>query len=134
MGEQSVSDERKQLILQTMVAIAGADNRLVESETETICRLYEKLTGDKIEPVDVASALEARAASSLHLTDLLKGRRGELDMKARESLMRAAYLVLMSDHRIAARERKKLHDYAAALEISDIHLNAILEGLSPHSE
>ena len=131
MAEQDVSDEHKQLILQTMVAIAGADNRLVESETETIRRLYEKLTGDKIEPFDVAKALEARAASPVHLTDLLKGRRNELDMKSREALMRAAYLVLMSDHRIAARERKKLKDYAAALEISEIHLNAILEGLQP---
>jgi tellurite resistance protein len=117
-----------------MVAIAGADGRLVESETDTIRRLYQRLTGDEIEPVDVAHAMEARAASSLHLTDLLKSRRGELDMTARESLLKAAYLVLMSDKRVAARERKKLHDYAKALEIPEIHLTAILEDLSPLSE
>ena len=134
MVDESASDERKQLILQTMVAIAGADGRLVESETATICRLYQRLTGDEIAPVGVAQALEARAASSLYLADLLKSRRGELDMKARESLLRAAYLVLMSDKRVSARERKKLHDYAKALEIPDIHLTAILEDLSPLSE
>lgn len=134
MGGENVSGEQNELILQTMVAIAGADGRLVESETATICRLYKQLTGDEIEPVGVAQALETRAASSLHLADLLKSRRGELDMKARESLLRAAYLVLMSDKRVAARERKKLHDYAEALEVPYIHLTAILEDLSSLSE
>jgi len=134
MVDESQSDKRKELILQTMVAIAGADGRLVESETETICRLYLRLTGDEIAPVDVASALEARTTSSVHLADLLKSRCGELDMKTRESLLKAAYLVLMSDKRVAARERKKLHDYAKALEIPDIHLTAILEDLSSLSD
>ena len=50
MVDETQSDKRKELILQTMVAIAGADGRLVESETETICRLYQQLTGDEIAP------------------------------------------------------------------------------------
>ena len=44
--------------------------------------------------------------------------------------MRAAYLILLADDRIAGEERKKLKDLAAALDISEIHFGAILEDLA----
>ena len=49
---------------------------------------------------------------------------------AKEEIIRAAYLVLLADDRIAGEERKKLKDIAAALQIPEIHFGAILEDLA----
>ena len=53
-----------------------------------------------------------------------------LDKESKEEIMRAAYLVLLADDRIAGEERKKLKDIAAALQIPEIHFGAILEDLA----
>ena len=47
-----------------------------------------------------------------------------------DEIVRAAYLVLLADDRIAGEERKKLKDIAAALQIPEIHFGAILEDLA----
>ena len=53
-----------------------------------------------------------------------------LDKETKEEIIRAAYLVLLADDRIAGEERKKLKDIAAALQIPEIHFGAILEDLA----
>ena len=53
-----------------------------------------------------------------------------LDTESKEEIVRAAYLVLLADDRIAGEERKKLKDIAAALQIPEIHFGAILEDLA----
>ena len=53
-----------------------------------------------------------------------------LDKASKEEIVRAAYLVLLADDRIAGEERKKLKDIAAALQIPEIHFGAILEDLA----
>jgi tellurite resistance protein len=53
-----------------------------------------------------------------------------LDVDTKEEMIRAAYLVLLADERIAGEERKKLKDIAAALQIPEIHFGAILEDLA----
>ena len=53
-----------------------------------------------------------------------------LDLDTKEEMIRAAYLVLLADERIAGEERKKLKDIAAALQIPEIHFGAILEDLA----
>jgi tellurite resistance protein len=52
-----------------------------------------------------------------------------LDREAKEEIIRAAYLVLIADARIAGEERKKLKDIASALQIPEVHFGAILEDL-----
>ncbi len=131
----SDKSERDNLIMRVMIAIAAADDRLVEDETATICGIYQKLTGATIGATEVAQAMEADgAADTDRLRSELAQRRDELDMATKEMLIRAAYMVLMADRRISAGERKKLHDYADALEIPEIHLTAILEDLSSLSD
>ena len=122
---------REDLIMQAMIAIASADKRLVETETATIRDIYRKLTGATIEAIDVARAMESYGDGDTdRLTAELARRRDDLDMETKETLIRAAYMVLLADKRISAQERKKLHDYAEALDIPEIHLNALLEDLS----
>jgi len=125
----------KDLIMHAMLAIAGADDRLVEDETAVICDIYRKLTGKTIGAAEIARAMEADGAGDAErLRADLARRSDELDMATKETLIRAAYMVLMADKRISARERKRLHDYADALEIPEIQLTEILADLSSLSD
>lgn len=136
-SETGVADEPdtgRHLILQAMVSIAAADDALDDSETETICRIYQKVTDQIIGADDVQAVAAARAESETRLTADLRAACADLDMATKENLIRASYLVLLADERISARERKKLHDFAAALQIPEIHVTAILEDLSPLSD
>ena len=45
-----------------------------------------------------------------------------LDRETKEEIIRAAYLTLLADGRIAAEERKKLQDIALALRVPEIRL------------
>ena len=54
-----------------------------------------------------------------------------LDRETKEEIIRAAYLALLADDRIAGEERKKLKDIATALAMPEIHFGAILEDLAP---
>jgi tellurite resistance protein len=131
----SETSEHDDLVMRVMIAIAAADDRLVEDETAAICDIYQKLTGATIGATEVAQAMEADGAADAHrLRSELAQRCDEIDMATKETLIRAAYMVLMADRRISARERKKLHDYADALDIPEIHLTAILEDLSSLSD
>jgi DnaJ-domain-containing protein 1 len=56
-----------------------------------------------------------------------------MSRETKEEIIRAAYLTLLADKRIAGEERKRLNDIAAALQISEIHLDAIIEGTEPTS-
>ena len=53
---------------------------------------------------------------------------GSISRETKEEIIRAAYRTLLVDKRIAEEERKRLKDIAAALQISEIHFEAILEG------
>ena len=51
-----------------------------------------------------------------------------MSRETKEAIIRAAYLTLLADKRVAEEERKSLKGIAAALQISEIHFEAILEG------
>jgi len=58
---------------------------------------------------------------------------GSMSQETKEEIIRAAYLTLLADQRIAGEERKRLQEIAAALQISAIQLDAIVEGTEPTS-
>jgi len=91
---------------------------------------YTDETGEDISADDVARAAASYRAGSGALSSALSNACADMDRTTREALLRASYLVLLADGRVAARERKKLQDIAAALKISEIHLSVILEDVS----
>jgi tellurite resistance protein len=115
--EQHVADSQSDAdwILKAMVAIAGADGRLDAREVGLIQKIYHEQTGRRVDAGGVA-----RAAAVA----------GGMSRETKEEIIRAAYLVLLADDRIAGEERKKLKDIAAALKVSEIHFGAILEDLA----
>jgi tellurite resistance protein len=114
-------------ILKTMVAVAAADGRLDAREVWLIQKVYQEHTGRAVDVSGVALAVQAYATKRNVLADL-SAEVGSMSLETKEGIIRAAYLMLLADKRIAEEERKKLRDIAAALRISEIHFDAIIEG------
>ena len=115
-------------ILKAMVAVAAADGRLDAQEIGLIQQVYKDQSGRTLTADEVASAVEANAKGEV-LAEFAAAAK-VLDKATKEEMIRAAYLVLLADDRIAGEERKKLKDIAAALQVSEIHFGAILEDLA----
>jgi tellurite resistance protein len=115
-------------ILKAMVAVAAADGRLDAREIGLIQQVYKDQSGRTLTADEVASAVEANAKGEV-LAEFAAAAK-VLDKATKEEMIRAAYLVLLADDRIAGEERKKLKDIAAALQVSEIHFGAILEDLA----
>jgi tellurite resistance protein len=116
-------------ILKAMVAIATADGRLDAREVRLIQQVYQERTGRPVDAGGVARAAEAYASKRDVLAEL-SAAAGGMSRETKEEIIRAAYLVLLADDRIAGEERKKLKDIAAALQVPEIHFGAILEDLA----
>jgi tellurite resistance protein len=114
-------------ILKAMVVVASSDGGLDERETGLIQQIYQDQSGRAISANTVAREAAALAARDT-IAEFSAAARA-LDRSAKEEVIRAAYLVLLADDRIAGEERKKLKDIASALQIPEIHFGAILEDL-----
>ena len=113
-------------ILQAMVAVAGSDSQLDEREIGLIQQVYRDQSGRSLTADEVKRAAESAKGD---LIAEFAAAAKVLDQNTKEEMIRAAYLVLLADDRIAGEERKKLKDIAAALQIPEIHFGAILEDL-----
>ena len=114
-------------ILKAMVAVAAADGRLNAPEVGLIQKVYQELTGRSVDISGVVLAVEAYATKRDVLLELSVAA-GSISRETKEEIIRAAYRTLLVDKRIAEEERKRLKDIAAALQISEIYFEAILEG------
>lgn len=115
-------------ILKAMVAVAGSDGQIDQRETGLIQQVYQDQSGRSLTADEVARAAEANAKGDT-IAEFAAAAK-VLDLSTKEEMIRAAYLVLLADDRIAGEERKKLKDIAAALQIPEIHFGAILEDLA----
>jgi uncharacterized membrane protein YebE (DUF533 family) len=116
------------LILKAMVAMASADGHLDTREVGLMQEIYENCTGKTLAADAVARA--AKQNDEEDILDVLKVQASSLDLTAKDEILCAAYRVLLADDRVAAEERKELHDMARALHVSEIHLSAVLEELA----
>ncbi len=123
---QAQSIERT-FILQAMVSMAAANGEVHESEAATIATLYGQLTGDVVSTDEINTAPDAYRARGLTFAGQLEQERHALTRETKEIILRGAYMVLLADGRVGARERKKLTDFVDALNISEIHRGVIFE-------
>jgi tellurite resistance protein len=119
---------RADLIFKAMIAVAEADGGLEDSEVRLMQQVYEDQAKQPITHKEIAEAAEATTKDEL-LAELTAAA-PMLDRETKEEIIRAAYLTLLADGRIAAEERKKLKDIAMALRVPEIHFGAILEDLA----
>jgi tellurite resistance protein len=111
-----------------MVAVAAADGKLDEREIGLIQQIYRDRSGRTLRPDEIMTAAEANARDGGLITILAAA--DSLDKETKEEIIRASYLVLLADDRIAGEERKKLQDIAVVLRIPEIHFGVILEDLA----
>ena len=111
-----------------MLAVAASDRRLDSREIGLIQQIYKDQSGESLTADEVTRAAEANATGDVLAQFAAAG--DTLDKGTKEEMIRAAYLVLLSDDHIAGEERKKLKDLAAALKVQEIHFGAILEDLA----
>jgi len=119
---------RAELILKAMIAVATADGGLEDREVSLIQQVYEDQAERPITPEEIAEVSQSSTRDGL-LAEL-SAASPVLDRETKEEIIRAAYLTLLADGRIAAEERKKLQDIAMALRVPEIHFGAILEDLA----
>jgi tellurite resistance protein len=120
--------DHSEWILKAMLAVAASDGRLDSREIGLIRQIYKDQSGQTLTADEVARAADANAKGDVLAQFAAAG--DMLDKATKEEMIRAAYLVLLSDDRIAGEERKKLRDLAAALKVPEIHFGAILEDLA----
>ena len=114
-------------ILQAMVSVAAADGDLHENELATIRTIYEKITGEKISVEDINSAHDGQRSQDVTFVDQLALERKRLTRELKEAILSSAYMVLLADGRVAARERKTLMDFARAMKVSEVQRSIIFE-------
>src|SRR6476660_5360442 len=120
---------RADLILKAMIAVASADaGGLEDSEISLMQQVYEDQAKRPITTQEIAEVAEATTRDGL-LAELTAAA-PVLDRETKEEIIRAAYLTLIADDRIAAEERQRLKDIAMALRVPEIHFGAILEDLA----
>jgi tellurite resistance protein len=119
-------------ILKAMVAVAGADGRLSAREVALIQKVYEDETGRAVDASGILRAVEAYATRRDVLAELSQAA-GSLSAEVKEKTVRAAYLTLLADKRVAGDELKKLKDIAAALDVSERQFQAIIDGAERNS-
>lgn len=125
---EKAANLRADLILKAMIAVAAADGAIEDKEAGLIQHVYEDQAGRSISRDDIARAASDKDRGAI-LAEL-SAAAPVLDRETKEEIIRAAYLALIADDRIAGEERKKLQDIAAALRVPEIHFGAILEDLA----
>ena len=120
---------RADLILKAMIAVASADaGGLEDSEISLMQQVYQDQAKRPITPEEIAEVAEATTRDGL-LAELTAAA-PVLDRETKEEIVRAAYLTLIADDRIAARGAQEAKDIAMALRVPEIHFGAILEDLA----
>ncbi len=112
-------------ILKAMIAVAAADGRLNASEVGLIQKVYQDRTG---RPVDVSGVVLAvqMYATRRDVLEELSAAAGGMDWTTKVEIIRAAYLTLLVDKRVTPEERAKLEEIAAALQVPEPRLDAII--------
>jgi uncharacterized membrane protein YebE (DUF533 family) len=119
-------------ILKAMVAVAGADGRLNAREVGCIQQVYQERTGRPVDIGGVMRAVQAYATKQDALAELSLAA-GSMSDELKEEIVRAAYLTLLADERVAGAERERLQDIADALQVSEARFDAILARAEPGS-
>lgn len=129
MSTIDLNDVCRDLMLRAMISMAKADGNLADVEIATISAIFEQVAGVAVSESEITESASGIAGSSSALAADLKAAASDMDKPVKEAVVKAAYLVLLADGEVATGERKNLFDIAASLNMPDIHVTAILEGL-----
>lgn len=118
-----------QLLLQVMVSMAMSDADIDQSEISGICNIFEELSGSSLSMSEVEKKCAAFDRDEDDAISQLAVHNGTLSKGEKEMIISGAYLVLLADGVIAAQEKNALRKIADAMQMPEIHYQAVLEAL-----
>lgn len=138
MTEQPPTHESNEMInfkdmktlLRCMTFMASADGKLREEEVDLIVTVYKRLLGRTIDRSIVSKLFDQVSHDEqFKLFDDLSIARS-LDMETKTLIIKACYLLEISDREAADAESEALSSIAAALELSDNDFIRIIREIS----
>lgn len=125
-----LSETGRDLMLRAMISMAAADGRVDGVESVTVSAIFEKVAGESVTEDSIASVAADIKRGDRTLTKALESAAGDLDKVAKDGIVRAAYLVLVADGKVAPPERTRLLNIGRALDMPEDDINTILDGAS----
>jgi uncharacterized membrane protein YebE (DUF533 family) len=104
-------------LIRSMIAIAAADEELHQTEIDTIQSILRRIYGSEIGLDVLESAHNKMNSKTFSLHDELKSTQSQISVKMKHMIVRACYFVLVADGRIDDREKSRIAELAATLQI-----------------
>lgn len=114
-------------VLKTMAAMAAADQRLDAREVDLIQRVYEELTGRKVDVGGVVSAVQRFAPRDV--VEDLSAVAGSFSPEAKTAILQGAYRTLAVNNHVSQAEQDALDRVAGALRLTESERETILAEL-----
>jgi tellurite resistance protein len=120
-------------LVRCMVAMSIADERLDDDEVDTICEIYETLTGSELDRDFVIDIAETMAADGADIRTELLRVNSILTTDMKEKIIRASFFILAADGIIEKAEEELLDNIRKGLEFPKMrYLKLKQEFLAEH--
>jgi uncharacterized tellurite resistance protein B-like protein len=126
-AEGSKTQAGIEALTRCLLVMAGADKTLTLSEIETVSQLYAEASGRPIDPAMIGEIfVQAKNCDAAAALVELRSIARQLDNDTKERIVKASCAVMAADRKIDRREAERLSEIAAALEIAEGRLPALM--------
>jgi tellurite resistance protein len=113
-----------------MILMTLADGIVDHAELTAIASIYQQLSGCEIRQEDLRHEVDAAARDPRPVNDYLKEFGAVLNGEGKEIVLKAMFMIAVSDGNFDDSEFKLLADAARSLEVSKAHFNGIIAELT----
>jgi uncharacterized tellurite resistance protein B-like protein len=107
-------------LINCLVAMAASDGILHEKEVDVISVILKNITGLDINKEIICEAYESYQDSNIvSVYDILNSDKNDIGDDMKELIIKATYLIMISDGDIAEQETEKLSEIAALLDVKE---------------
>ena len=107
-------------LINCLVAMAASDGILHENEVDVISVILKDITGLDINKEIICEAYESYQESNIvSVYDILNSDKNDIGDDMKELIIKASYLIMISDGDIAEQETEKLSEIAALLDVKE---------------
>ncbi len=112
--------QKFRILINCLVAMAASDGVLHEKEVEVILIILKKITGLDISKENIYDAYESYEPSKIvSVYDILNSDKFDIGEEMKEFIIKASYLIMISDGDIDEQEAKQLSEIAAILDVKE---------------
>jgi len=112
--------QKYKTLINCLVAMAASDGILHENEVDVISVILKDITGLDINKEIICEAYESYQESNIvSVYDILNSDKNDIGDDMKELIIKASYLIMISDGDIAEQETEKLSEIAALLDVKE---------------